>query len=105
MVIEQQQAISAVLVEDRKHWHIMPSDEELNVLETVVEVLKHVYYLTNALSGETDVTASGLRCILMHVKSKLSPCNSDNHVASSMKQAMINNLEDRYSSPKVFKKT
>ena len=100
MVIEQQQAISAVLFEDRKHWHIMPSDEELNVLETVVEVLKHVYYLTDALSGKIDVAASALRCILMH----MSPRNSDNHVASSMKQAMINNLEDQYSSLKVSKK-
>ena len=59
-VIEQQQAISAVLAEDRKHWHTMPSDEELNVLETVVEVLRHVYYLTDVLSGETEVTASAL---------------------------------------------
>ena len=30
-----------------------------------------------------------------------SPCSSDNHVASSMKQAMIDNLENRYSSPRV----
>ena len=59
-VIEQQQAISAVLAEDRKHWHTMPTDEELNVLETIVEVLQHVYYLTDALSGEADVTASAL---------------------------------------------
>ena len=57
-VIEQQQAISAVLAEDRKHWHTMPSDEELNVLETVVEVLRHVYYLTDALSGETGHSIS-----------------------------------------------
>ena len=59
-VIEQQQAISAMLTEDKRHWHTIPSDEELNVLETVVEVLKHVYYLTDALLGETDVTASAL---------------------------------------------
>ena len=37
----------------------------------------------------------------MHLKSKLSPCSSDNHVASSMKQAMMDNLENRYSSPSV----
>uniref|UniRef100_A0A1X7URH7 Uncharacterized protein n=1 Tax=Amphimedon queenslandica TaxID=400682 RepID=A0A1X7URH7_AMPQE len=31
--IEQQQAISAVIAEDRKYWYAMPTDDELNVLE------------------------------------------------------------------------
>ena len=34
----------------------MPTDEELNVLERVLEVLKNVYYLTDALSGEKEIT-------------------------------------------------
>ena len=63
-IIEQQQAISAVLAEDRKYWYSMPTDKELNVLERVLEVLKNIYYLTDALSGEKEVTVSALRCIL-----------------------------------------
>uniref|UniRef100_A0A1X7TEC0 BED-type domain-containing protein n=1 Tax=Amphimedon queenslandica TaxID=400682 RepID=A0A1X7TEC0_AMPQE len=39
-VIEQQQAISAVIAEDRKYLYEMPTDDELNVLEKVLEVLK-----------------------------------------------------------------
>ena len=100
-VVEQQQAISAVFAEDQKYWYAMPTDEELHVLETVIEVLQHVYYLTDALSGEADVTASALQCITTHLKSKLSPCSSDNHVAASMKQAMTDDLQNRSSSPKV----
>ena len=100
-VIEQQQAISAVLAEDRKYWYAMPTDDELHVLETVVEVLKDVFFLTDALSGETDVTASSLRCITMHLMSKLSPCSSDNRIAANMKQAMRDDLEGRYDLPKV----
>ena len=100
-IIEQQQAISAVLAEDRKYWYAMPTDEELNVLERVLEVLKNVYYLTDALSGEKEVTVSALQCIFVHVKSKLSPCSEDNHVASSMKQAMMIDLNSRYSSPRI----
>ena len=37
----------------------------------------------------------------MHVKSKLVPCSSDNHAASCMKQPMIDNLGNPYSSPRV----
>lgn len=36
--VEQQQVISAVLAEDQKYWYAMPTDEELHVLETVIEV-------------------------------------------------------------------
>ena len=100
-VIEQQQAISAVIAEDRKYWYAMPTDDELNVLEKVLEVLKNVYYLTDALAGEKEVTVSSLRCILVHVKSKLSPCSEDNHIASIMKQAMMADLSSRNSSPRL----
>ena len=37
----------------------------------------------------------------MLVKSKMSPCNEDNHVASSMKQALMIDLNSRYSSPRI----
>ena len=50
-VIEQQQAISAVLAEDRRYWHNMPTNDELKVLETVAAVLKNVISLTDACLG------------------------------------------------------
>ena len=37
----------------------------------------------------------------MHLKSKLSPCSSDNHIATNMKQVMVDDLENRYSSPRI----
>lgn len=77
----------------------MPSDEEINVLEVMVEVLKHIYYLTDALSGEKDVTVSALRCILAHLKSNISPSSSDNHIASNMKRA--GSYRVVYTLPKV----
>ena len=40
IILEQQQAVSAVLANDRKNWHHMPTDQEFSVLETVVSVLK-----------------------------------------------------------------
>ena len=47
-ILEQQQALSAVLLEDRKSWCLMLSDADVTVLEKLVELLKHLSYLTDA---------------------------------------------------------
>ena len=51
-ILEQQQAISAVLANDRKNWHHMPTDQEFSVLKTVVSVLKPLLVFIDALFGE-----------------------------------------------------
>ena len=38
-LLEQQQAISAVLANNPKNWHHTPTDQEVPTLETVVSVL------------------------------------------------------------------
>ena len=38
--LEQQQAICAVLAEDRKNWHRMPTDSKFSTLEAVASVLE-----------------------------------------------------------------
>ena len=50
-IFKQQQAISAVLAEDRNSWHLMLSSAEFTVLEALAEVLKRLSVLTDALSG------------------------------------------------------
>ena len=57
-VIEQQQAISAVLAEDRKYWHNMPTNDELNVLETAAAVLKSVCIYLCIVWGERSCCLS-----------------------------------------------
>ena len=44
-ILEQQQAICAVLVEDRRDWYRMPSDHEFSVLEAVDSVLRSLHSL------------------------------------------------------------
>ena len=77
-ILEQQQALSAVLAEDRKNWHRMMNDNELSVLETVSDILKPLSYLTKPLSYLTDalacekqITASAIYPVLKHVKKAL----------------------------------
>lgn len=81
----------------------MPTDDELNVLETVVAVLGSVFYLTDALSGEKEVTASALRCILVHLKSVLGTSSTDNRITKNMKNTMLQDLNSRYSLPQISK--
>ena len=100
-IIEQQQAICAVLAEDRKNWYNMPKDEELRVLEIIKYVLGNVVYFTDALSGEKEVTASTLRCILSHLHKKLDPKHNDSALAVSMKEIIITDLRNRYKLPEI----
>ena len=64
-ILEQQQAIAAVLAEDCKYWHKMPTESEFSTLEAVAAVLKPLSILTD-FSGD-EVTASALRPILKHM--------------------------------------
>ena len=51
-ILERQQAICAVLAEDRKHWHDMPSDHEFSTFKVVLSVLQPLSTFTDALSGK-----------------------------------------------------
>ena len=96
-IVEQQQAGSAVLAEDRKNRYRMPTDAEFSVLEGLVEVLKPLSYLTDALSGEKQVTASDVLPVMKHAESKLSAASTDSQFTNEMKQTIWNDLEARYS--------
>ena len=57
---QQQQAICAVLSNDRKNWSKMPSDVEFTTIETVVAVLCPLSVFTDVLSGEEWVNISAV---------------------------------------------
>ena len=97
-IIEQQQAICAVLAEDRKNWHRMPSDPDISVLETVYMVLKPLSTLTDALSGEKQVTISAIRPVLKHVQDLLTITTADRALATQMKTAIST---DQNNSPEL----
>ncbi len=87
-IVEQQQEISAVLAVDRSKWHLMPSDDDFKVLETLV---------TDALSGEKHVTSSAINPILKHLKEKiLKQSESDDAFSTSIKQRILTDISKRY---------
>ena len=70
-IVEQQQAICAVLAEDRKHRYKIPTDNKFSILEAIVKVFEPLSYFTDALSGEKHVTASAIRPLLDHIHKKV----------------------------------
>ena len=53
-IIEQQDAIRVVLGQDRKVSHLIPSWQDFDVLQSVLEAVRGFKNLTDLLSGETS---------------------------------------------------
>ena len=98
-IIEQQQAICAVLADDCKSWCKMPSEDEFTMLEDMAKVLEPLSYFTDALSGEHHVTVSAVRPLLNHIiKSILLVKPEDSTIISQMKTKISEDLQRRYNS-------
>ncbi|XP_030235456.1 zinc finger BED domain-containing protein 1-like [Gadus morhua] len=63
-ILEQRQAISNVLSADRKTRHLVPSWQDLDVLESVNLALHPLQVFTDALSGESYVSVSYVKPVL-----------------------------------------
>ena len=99
-IVEQQQAICAVLVEDRMDWHRMPSENEFSTLESLVEVPKPLSVFNDALSGENHVTVSALRPLLSHLLTNLLHVEpGSNGLINEMKDIIRRDLSPRYNAP------
>ena len=101
-VVEQQQAICAVLASDRKNWHRMPSASEFSILEAVLEVFKPLSVFTDALSGEGHVTISAVRTLLHHLfENVLHVESGSNGLVNELTLSISRNLSSRYEDPDI----
>uniref|UniRef100_A0AAR2KXW3 HAT C-terminal dimerisation domain-containing protein n=1 Tax=Pygocentrus nattereri TaxID=42514 RepID=A0AAR2KXW3_PYGNA len=83
--LEQQQAVCAVLANERSTWHLMPKDSDLAILENVSQLLQ-------------TFTLSSLSPVLEHIRSEiLVEQAEDNALTRQMKQVMREDLEVRYT--------
>ena len=72
----------------------MPTDSELSILETIHDILQPLSFLTDALAGEKEVTASAVISVLKHIQ-KENDVN-DTTLAMEVKQTIWSDLEHRY---------
>ena len=93
-ILEQQQAICAVLAKDPKNWHRMPSDHDFTTLEAMSLVLKPLSTFTDALAGEK---VSAVRPLLKHILEDLLAVSSDDcSLVKEMKETISADLSTRY---------
>ncbi|XP_063757877.1 E3 SUMO-protein ligase ZBED1-like [Eleginops maclovinus] len=94
---EQQQAVSAVLAEDRKKWHLMPRDTDMTTIEIVRDVLAPLSDFTDALSGEKETTISSVLPLMWKIKACLIEEEGDRPLAIEMKNKIRGDFEKRYN--------
>lgn len=96
--LNQQQAISAALAEERGAWHLMPKDSDITVMEKTCDLLGQLHQFTDGLASETRVTLSALKPFLDHIQTEiLNVCEEDGSLVREMKRMMKEDLDSRYS--------
>ena len=70
-ILEQEACIRQVLAVDRKNAHLIPTRQDLDVLESMKAAIGQLDDFTDMLSGEQKVTVSAIKPVLHTLKSKV----------------------------------
>lgn len=98
--LEQEKAIARVLGSDVKSRHLVPSWQDIEVLESVNKAVKALQDFTDALSGEMYVSVSYIKPVIHLFKtSLLQPEDNDTELTKTIKGNILGYLVDKYSDP------
>ena len=101
-VLEQEPAIRQVLSSDRKTAHLIPTWQDIEVLESLNEALSPLADLTDIISGEEYVTISTLKPLIHHITSEaLLIGANDTQLTKDIKEQVKAYLEQKYSDPDI----
>lgn len=99
-VLDQEKAISQVLKEDKKTRHLVPSWQDVDVMESVKKALGPLRDFTDALSGEDYVSVSYVKPVLHLLKVNILSLNDeDTELTKTMKTTILAYLTDKYQDP------
>ena len=94
-VLEQKKAIRKVLCDDRKSAHLIPTWQDIDVLESVSRALSPLGDFTDMLSGESNVTISAINPVLQVLRSEVLVDNEeDTELTKDIKNCILAYLED-----------
>jgi len=83
-ILEQEACIRQVLAVDRKNTHLIPTWQDLDVLELMKAALGQFDDFTDMLSGEQKVTVSAIKPVLHILNHKvLKASENDNDLTKS----------------------
>ncbi len=89
-VLEQHKAIPQLLGADKKTRHLVPSWQDLEVLESMHVALNPLLDFTDSLSGECYVSVSYLKPMLHLFKTQILKTSDDeSHLTKDMKMAVM----------------
>ncbi|XP_061584717.1 E3 SUMO-protein ligase ZBED1-like [Cololabis saira] len=99
-VLEQLPAISHVLSSDRKARHLIPTWQDVEVLEAINNALSPLTDFTDALSGEQYVSVSSVKPVLhLFETSVVAMQEDDSDLTRSIKSKILGYLQEKYSHP------
>ena len=96
-ILEQEPAIRQVLGPDRKCSHLIPTWQDVEVLQSIHAVLSPLADFTDILSDEECVTASAIKPLLNVLRNKVLVASvTDTTLIADIKERICNYLESKY---------
>ena len=101
-VLEQEKAIRQVLSSERKTAHLIPTWQDIDVLESVDKVLSPLAELTDIMSGEMYITVSSIKPLLRHMTSDiLVPKEDETQLGRDIKKRISTYMLKKYEDLEV----
>ena len=99
-MLEQQKAIAQVLGADKKTRQLVPTWQDLDVLESVHGALNPLLEFTDALSSENYVSVSYLKPMLQLFRTQiLKPSDDETQLTKELKMTVMSYLDEKYADP------
>ena len=101
-ILEQKEAIRLVLSADRSTTYIVPTWQDLDVLEAINQAISPLSSLTDILSGEQYVTVSAVLPMLHILETDLlKQQETDTQLTKDIKHRIVEDIEKRYTESKL----
>lgn len=99
-ILEQKRAITEVLSKDKKTRSLVPTWQDVDVLESIDAALSSLLEFTDALSGESYVSVSFLKPV-MHLfnTSILKEAEDGTELTRTIKTTVMGYLNEKYDDP------
>ena len=104
-ILEQEEAIRIVFGADRKTSHLVPTWQDIEVLQPVDSALSPLCYLTDILSGEQYVTFSAVLPLLSLIENDILKASaSETLLTKDLKMKIKEDLLNRYTTTHLTEK-
>lgn len=101
-IVEQQDAIRVVLGQDRKTSYLVPTWQDLDVLQSVLKATEGFKDLTDLLSGEKQITCSAIKPLIKVINDKIViPQDDDSELTLEIKGRIKADLASRYENSEI----